>query len=165
MRYSNKQQLEQKYKEKLETAKLDDREMFELKKDMEEYKQDKIKKAGKRGRKNAIRFYCGAIFLVIFLAAVGLIFYFYLQIKDNLAEEFLKQKEALPQNVEQLQNTITDAQEKINAAYATYQEAKKTYEELKAIKNASVEKINQAKALMDQASVALENVKLQMSNQ
>ena len=161
MRYSNKQQLEQKYKEKLETSKFDDREMFELKKDMEEYKQDKIRKAGKRGRKNAIRFYCGAIFLVIFLAAAGLIFYFYLQIKDNLFQEFSKQKETAPEKIEQLQNTITAAQEKINAAYATYQEAKKTYEELKAIKNASVEKINQAKALMDQAEKTL---KLEIGN-
>lgn len=159
MRFSNKQQLEQKYKDKLNAAKLDDREMFELKKDLEEYKQDKIREAGKRGRKNAIRFYCGAIFLMIFLAAAGLIFYFYLQIKDNLATEFLKQKQAAPEKIEQLQNTITDAQAKINAAYATYQEAKKTYEELKAMKNASMEKINQAKTLMDNAEQFLNSLK------
>jgi hypothetical protein len=159
MQHSNRQQLEQSYKEQLAAAKMSDRELFELKKNLEDYKKDKAEEAGRRGRRNAVRFYCGTIFLILLAAAAALIFYFYLQIKDKLNEEFLKQKADAPQKIEQLQETLTETQEKINQAYETYQKAKKAYEDLMAMKDASMEKINQAKTAMDEAEKILHSLK------
>jgi phage shock protein A len=151
MQHSNRQKLEQKYKEQLETEKMSDRELFELKKDMAEYKEDKLKQAKGRARRNVVRFYCASVFFAFFVAAIGLIIYFYCQVKDTIISEYLKQKQTMPQTVEQVQNTIADAQTKYEQAKKAYEEAKTVYEQLKKAKNASAEKINQAKAVLDQA--------------
>ena len=169
MRHSNIQQLEQKYKEELDAARMSDKELFELKKDLAEFKQNKEEEAGRRGRRNAVRFYCGTIFLILFTAAAGLIFYFYSQIKDTVTDEYLKQKQAAPEKIQQLQDAASNAQEKIDQAQQAYEKAEQTYleakalfEQLKSAKNTGVEKLNQARTSMDEAEKKLKTLEEQL---
>ena len=96
MKYSNRNKKEQGYKQKLSKEQAELRELRKYKKDLENFHEERVDDAKKKAGTSIRRTYCAFIFFALLIIAIGIITYFYWQIKDVLKEEFTKQQQELP---------------------------------------------------------------------
>lgn len=149
MKHSNRQETEDKYRQELENKKLEQR-LYSLRDNNYEAPE-----AEKRTKPRLIKLPCCLVLLLITGLSVYLIYYVYIQIKDPVYKEWLKEKQTLQQLPEKIQetgeglkNTIDEGRQFFEKAQDTAQQTKETYDQAKDTYNEIEEEIEQVKEFL-----------------